>query len=185
METTTMVLDGLELRLAGDHHEAFLRCVPYGVTTTRTKTPERMLAGAFQEATAAASKIRLTDENHANGRRPVGVGLALEDRPDGLYGRFRFYNTPEGRAALENVQEGTYGGVSVGFVAVQERMAAGVREIVRARLHHVSLVDTPAYEDAEILSVRSADRFAYLLTERKTLDIPDVPLLTPLITPRR
>lgn len=155
----------LEVREVNGQHELFGICVPYNRITTKVgATPELFRPGSLAGAVPKAAQIRLVDENHQlRGRRPVGVATALEERGDeGLFGRFRFYNTPEGRAALENTSEGTYGGLSVGFVAVREQEVNGTREILEARLHHVSLVDEPAYEDARILAVRgAADRLAY------------------------
>lgn len=157
MTETTIV--PLELRHDGEHSLDGL-CVPYGVTTLKAGYPrgERFLAGAFRElAQSGPAKIRLTDSHDETGKRPVGVATEFRDTDDGLFGRFRFYNTPEGRGARENVKEETYGGLSVGFLPVEERRADdGAREIVRARLFHVSLVDEPAYADARVLAVRAA-----------------------------
>ncbi|MCL1871952.1 MAG: HK97 family phage prohead protease [Promicromonosporaceae bacterium] len=162
METTFIEFDQLEVRDADGHHELYGVCVPYGVETRKAPTarPERFRFGAFAAAIAAAAKIRLTDENHAAGRRPVGVATQLEERRDGLHGRFRFYETDEGRNAYANVLEQTYGGLSIGFACVKDAVVAGVREVQEARLFHVSLVDEPAYEAAQIVSVRSAAEYA-------------------------
>jgi HK97 family phage prohead protease len=177
-ETTFVAAERLEIREAADgHHELEGVCVPYGVETRRAGArPERFRPGAFRDALAGAvGKIRLVDHNHSDSRRPVAVATALEERTGGLWGRFRFYNTPEGRAALENVREETYGGLSIGFVALREAIdAAGVREVIDARLHHVSLVDDPAYADAQILAVRSAvdvARFEHLRNRPEKLVI--------------
>lgn len=186
METETIIVDlgRLELRDADGAHELDGVCVPYGIETRKAgPRPERFAAHAFA-GTTELSKIRLVDENHAwRGRRPVGVAKALNDEAVGLVGRFRFYDTPEGRAAYENVRAGTYGGLSVGFAAIREQIVGGVREITEARLHHVSLVDEPAYDDAEIIAVRSADqRPAWTTVHFDTLDTVEIPLLTPLVT---
>ncbi|MGI9823953.1 HK97 family phage prohead protease [Agromyces sp. Marseille-Q5079] len=133
-------------------------CVPYGRRTDRAPggTPEVILSGAFAAAVAAPSSVRLQDNNHSKNTRPVGVAVELHETPEGLWGRFRLYRTPEGRAAFENVVAGTYGGLSVGFIAVSETNIRGVRNIQSARLDHVSLVDEPAYPDAQILAIRGS-----------------------------
>jgi len=176
MTETTVV--PLELRKSNDHALEGI-AVPYDVTTMKAGYPrgERFLPGAFAEIDATA-KIRLTD-SHLEGdqRRPVGVGTSFRDTPAGLLSAFRFYDTPEGRGARENVIEGTYGGLSVGFVPIEERIGDdGAREIVKARLFHVSLVDEPAYDDARILAVRSAvpdEVVALLAVEYRPEDFPD------------
>jgi len=177
METTLIADAEIEVRSSGDTHTIRLRAVPYGRVTTRAdnpgRRPERFAAGAFAGLTTSPARIRLVDENHAKNRRPVGIATAWADRADALYGDFRFYDTPEGRAAFENAREGTYEGVSVGFVATDEADVDGVREIRAARLHHVSLVDDPAYDDARILELRGrgVDEYAFL-RNRPTLILP-------------
>jgi hypothetical protein len=154
-------------------------CIPYGVTTMKAGYPngERFVPHAFADVATAHAKIRLTDQHDETGRRPVGVAVRFQDHEDGLLGTFRFYNTPEGRGARENVIEETYGGLSVGFLPVEERTAQadGAREVVKARLFHVSLVDEPAYEDARILAVRHAlpDVSALLAVEYDLGSFPD------------
>jgi len=182
METTYVPVTSLEARDAGSGvHELEGVCVPYDVVTTRVAgQPEVFRRGAFSTlATALPSKVRLTDHNHSDQRRPVGVATALTDAEDGLRGRFRFYDTPEGRAAYENVREETYGGLSIGFVSVRAEVKDGVRNVLEARLHHVSLVDEPAYEDAQVMALRAAqDRYA-IFRHRPQVTVPDtdVPLM--------
>jgi HK97 family phage prohead protease len=176
-ETTVAVaVDTLEVRTTdGGGHVLEGICIPYDQPTLKAgPRPEVFRRGAFASIAEAVGKVRLTDENHASGRRPVGLGEAFEERAGGLWGRFRFYNTRQGRDAFENVTEGTYGGLSIGFRAVREAIVEGVRNVYEARLHHVSLVDDPAYDGAAILQVRSAVEFAALRVRHEMpLDIPD------------
>jgi HK97 family phage prohead protease len=171
METTlTIPVDTLELRDADGVHELEGICVPYDRPTMKAgPRPEVFRRGAFATIAEAVGKVRLTDENHANGRRPVGIAEAFEERADGLWGRFRFYKTRQGADAYDNVREGTYGGLSIGFRAIVDDVVAGVRNVREARLHHVSLVDEPAYDDARIIAVRAADEWAAL---RRVVELP-------------
>lgn len=160
MDTTYIEITDLEVRDAGGGtHELVGLCVPYDTPTSKVpgKRAEVFRHGAFATASGASAKVRLRDRNHDLKARPVGTAVQLEERDSGLYGRFRFYNTPEGRAAYENVLEETYGGLSIGFATVRDQPTPGGREVLEARLHHVSLVDTPAYDDAKVLAVRHAD----------------------------
>jgi HK97 family phage prohead protease len=186
-ETTTLPL---QLRAADDGNSLDGLCVPYGVTSTKAGYPrgERFVVGAFSELVeergAGRSKIRLTDQHDETGRRPIGVGVEFREEPVGLFGRFRFYNTPEGRGGRENVMEETYGGLSVGFLPILTRTADdGAREVVKARLFHVSLVDEPAYDDARVLAVRSAfpDVDKLLAITYDLDDLPDAPNLVSLV----
>lgn len=183
----------LELRRAAgsDKHELEGVCVPYGRTSMKTEhvQGERFLPGAFASLTSGAPKVRLRDAHVQLGeeRRPVGIATEFRDTPDGLVGRFRFYDTPEGRGAWENVVEETYGGLSVGFMPVQDRKGAdGAREILKAKLHHVALVDEPAYEEARVLAVRQSRRPLPDVSElvAKSYDVaalPDRPDLTSVL----
>lgn len=181
----------LELRRAAGskQHELEGVCVPYGRTSMKTEYPagERFLPGAFAALTARSAKVRLRDAHAQDERRPVGIATGFSDSDEGLVGRFRFYDTPEGRGAWENVVEETYGGLSVGFYPVRDRKSAdGVREIVEAKLHHVALVDEPAYEEARVLAVRHDTRplpdVSELLATDYDLDgLPDRPDLTSLL----
>ena len=190
MTTETMTLP-LELRAAQDGNSLDGLCVPYGTTSIKAGYPrgERFIAGAFSELvetrSSGRSKIRLTDSHDESGRRPIGVGVEFREEPAGLWGRFRFYNTPEGRGGRENVMEETYGGLSIGFLPLAERVADdGAREITRARLFHVSLVDEPAYDDARVLAVRAASlpaRIEELLAVTYDDELPEVPDLSRLV----
>lgn len=184
--TETVVLP-LELRHSGpDQNTLEGLCVPYGKTTTKAGYPqgERFLPGAFASAPGNERRVRLTDMHDDTGKRPVGIATTFRDTPDGLWGSFRFYATPEGRGARENCLEETYGGLSVGFLADQEQRGEdGAREVVRARLFHVSLVDEPAYEDARVLAVRAAlpNVDALLAVQYDLADFPDPPDLASLV----
>lgn len=182
MTATELATAPLEVRAvdtdAEGRHTIEALCVPYDRPTYAVALKgfngERFARGAFADLLANPAtwpKVRLTD-NHVDGRerRPVAKATEFRDTADGLVGRWQFFNTPEGRGAFENVAEGTYGGVSVGFVTAPDgytRTREGLREVRRARLHHVALVDEPAYREAQVLSARAAEEAA---AERRRID---------------
>lgn len=162
-ETATLALEVRATTTEGDRHTLDALCVPYDTPTYTTphRGGEMFAPDAFADLLAAPQswpKVRLTDSHtDSDVRRPVAKATEFRTSAEGLVGRFQFFNTPEGRGAWENVAEGTYGGLSVGFVALAEgRTPAGVREVRSARLHHVSLVDEPAYKEARVLALRAA-----------------------------
>lgn len=160
METTYAEAQAFETR-AGEDGTHYIEgiCVPYGRVTHRVgPVPEQFERGAFAELLAAQPrvKVKLTDYNHSRTRIPVGYSEAFEDRTAGLWCRFRINATPEGDSAVKNSLAGVYQGLSVGFIARQHEIRDGVRHVTSARLDHVSLVEDPAYLEAEILAVRGA-----------------------------
>lgn len=180
--TTDLATAPLEVRAVDTddegRHTMEALCVPYGKPTyavdLKGYNGERFKAGAFADLLANPAtwpKVRLTD-SHVDGRerRPIAKAVEFRDTADGLVGRWQFFNTPEGRGGWENLTEGTYGGVSVGFMTPPDgfvRTADGLREVRRARLHHVALVDEPAYREAQVLSARAAEEAA---AERARID---------------
>lgn len=60
------------------------------------------------------------------------------------------------------IASGLLNGASIGFRALSERMAGGVREIALARLEEISLVDIPAYPASHGLAIRRADDSAIM-----------------------
>lgn len=165
-ETATVALEVRDVATDDGRHTLEALCVPYETPTYAVSVPghrgEVFARDAFSGLLSAPQtwpKVRLTDSHtDTSARRPVAKAVDFRDSPEGLIGRFQFFNTPEGRGAWENVTEGTYGGLSVGFIALTEgTRSGGLREVRSARLHHVSLVDEPAYREARILATRAED----------------------------
>ena len=75
--------------------------------------------------------------------REVRVSVALPD-------------TQRGRDAAVSVRNGTLTGLSIEFIAESEGMVSGIREIRRASLHGVGLVDDPSYTSS-LVSVRQGN----------------------------
>jgi HK97 family phage prohead protease len=181
VEFTIAPVDGFEVRESGDSHEIEGICVPYGEVTHRAgPRPELFEPGAFADlatqARGSGVRLFLYDNNHDLKRVPAGTAVEFRDQPTGLWGRFRFHRTVEGRGAFDNLAEGVYSGLSIGFQSVRDRVVDGVRRVAQARLHHVSLVTEPAYEGAQILALRGADdlaeQWARIRGNTPTLEIP-------------
>jgi HK97 family phage prohead protease len=171
LEMTYAPLEGMEQRSENDRHYIEGICVPYGAVTTRVgPVPEIFDKGAFAELVASGATVKLTDYNHSRQRVPVGYSERFEERSAGLWSRFRLNLTPEGQSAHANAADGVYRGLSVGFYTRAEEIRDGVRHVVQAKLDHVSLVEDPAYAEAEILAVRGASdwqaQYAWVLATR-------------------
>lgn len=89
---------------------------------------------------------------------PLGKPLMLDDRTAGLYLEARISDTTDGNDALTLVRDGVLDGFSVGFSVPEGgdvwNAQRTERQINRANLHEVSLVNFPAYDRARVDSVR-------------------------------
>lgn len=136
--------------------------VPYGVAAevedNGRRYREAFEAGAFKRATRAPTRLELLVEHRdASPLDPVGLGLAFEEKPDGLFGTWRVYDGAVGDHVLERVKGGALRGLSVGF----RPLGPGRREedgtLVRTSCHldEVSLTRSPAFARALVTAVRS------------------------------
>lgn len=157
------------------------RIVPYNtVATVSDGGPtykEMFLPGAFGPQLRAANRVDvlLNFEHRQSIGDVVGRGTSLRDENDGLYGSFRVLDHADGDKALELVNAGVLGGMSVEFAAVRSRTVDGVVQRQSARIRNVALCRSPAYEDARVLAVRQADEDAEEEQEREVIVLP--PLL--------
>lgn len=160
VELTTVAFPlALELRVT-DAGERTLEgiVVPYGETTFLTADPagERFVAGSLNRTVtdrgARVKLFRAHDHSRAVGR---AVGWDPDNRR-GLWGAFRVAATAAGNEVLDEVREGVLDAFSVGFRPLQARRGRdGVREIVEAALHEVSVAPMGAYDGARVMALRT------------------------------
>jgi Escherichia/Staphylococcus phage prohead protease len=185
MSTPPAQILAMEIRSVDVEHRTLVgRCIPYDETSYLVPDPrgERVLRGAFSksisEKRAAASRVflyRNHDRDHA-----IGHALDFVDAADGLLGTFEIRASTMGDEALEEVRTGYLPALSAGFRTIRERRAKdGAREIVEAALVEVSLLSTPAYQNARVLELRqAADReklLADLFPPRPEIDLTPIP----------
>lgn len=146
------------------------RLVPYNVPAQVVELgdkgveryAEEFAPGAFRfqlehrDARAVAGRVRLLDE-HEGGSGKLGVGRALVERDDALYGEFLVFasRAPD----VEQLLDAGQMGVSIGFHPTGRGLVRkdGTRVRTSAFLHHVALVPQGTYADAQVLSFRSDD----------------------------
>lgn len=150
--------------------------VPYNEVSLLAGDPagERFLPGAFRRSIEhRGDKIPLL-ANHDT-QRVMGYSTGFEDGTDELVGSFKVNAGDGGDGLLDELRNGYYSGLSVGFVPIRTgRGGDGVKEIREAKLVEVSTVGVPAYEGAALLSVRNAQALDALLVP--FLARPDVNL---------
>jgi HK97 family phage prohead protease len=150
------------------------RAVPYGVWTSRGWYLESVAAGAFdksiQEAAGTGLPLHLF---HDSDTFPVGVSTAWDSRKDALYGTWRLDQGAEAQRAAALAADGMLVYLSVGHAPIRnawdyidpsewnpdlgaDHMDRVTR--VESRLVEVSMLTAPAFPQAQVLSLASANR---------------------------
>ena len=114
-------------------------------------------AGAFGDVAA----LNLTLTLHHARDRPIaasqGGGLVLADSPEALTFRAAIADCADGNDCLSLIRSGVLRGASIEFWPLKERLADDeVREVVKARLSGLSIVDRPAFGGSTIHAMAGA-----------------------------
>lgn len=162
----------------GSGREIFGRAVPYGVTIDNVSDfggapyRERFEYGAFARTIRERGhKVKLL-MSHDRRKLAVGRAVDLREQPDGLYSAFEVANTRDGDELLELVRTGVVDSFSIGFQPVRDRrepdrVNGDLVTRLEVKLHEVSAVNFPAYEDALIGGVRSEFTIPRAVAERR------------------
>jgi HK97 family phage prohead protease len=129
--------------------------VPYGTPGRTSAGLKRIQAGALR-LVDGAPVIGLYG-HRTPGAEPRGVSrlIAHEERPDGLYGRLRIAETPDGDELLAEIRGGVREGVSVELSDVAYD-PADPDLVVSARLDAVAHVPLPAYDSARVSALAAS-----------------------------
>jgi HK97 family phage prohead protease len=161
--------------------------IPYEIESTVSDPPdfrpykESIARGAFRSVVNAPNRVLLDFEHY--GALPDAVGsmgsiagtlghaVTLEERSDGLFGRFRVLKGPDGDKALELAHEGVLGGFSAAMRPLRStRTPAGTMRRLKVHLDRVSLCRQGAYEQARVMAIRSEQTFVDMKDLTKPLD---------------
>lgn len=149
------------VELAGDGRTLEALCVPYGVRAEVADPPtfepymEEFLPGSFKGATKAPNRVLLDFEHQTSIGNVLGHGVELEERTDGLYGKFRVTEHADGDKALGLIRDKVLTGMSVMFKPLRSQRAGDVVQRLKAHLDRVSLCRVGAYPQAQVLAVRA------------------------------
>ena len=111
---------------------------------------ERFLPGAFGDAARLDVVLNVQHDRRRPIARTGGGGLRLVDSEQSLS---IHADLPESRDAddvLSLVRSKVLRGLSIEFLPVTEGLVDGIREIARARLSAVAVVDRPAYTGSQV-----------------------------------
>ena len=94
-------------------------CVPYGPVGNSSLGAITFSRGSLTFAEVGRVKLLLQHDPKVS----LGYALSLEDRPDGLWGRFSVVESDEGDKALVEAAHGSRDGLSVGVMLDEEVLA--------------------------------------------------------------
>lgn len=146
------------------------KAVPYGVQTNTGWYLEDFAPKAFAKSITEAARDLPFLLFHDSRTFSIGAADEWKEEKDGLIGRWRLDGSDMAQRAAQQAKDGFLTGLSVGFMPIRstwtypedwnpdlgpEHMDRVTR--LEARLLEVSLVSTPAYAEAGVTLVRSAD----------------------------
>lgn len=143
------------------------RVAPYGEVGHTSVGPTRFEAGAFGDLDPDSVKLVVEHDDV----RPIGKAVSLTADEHGVTGTFKVANTTTGNDALVEASEGLRDGLSVGAL-IEDGGATtdehGVLVVTSARIAHVGLVTSPAFEAARVTRVAATSRNTERISPKTT-----------------
>ena len=134
-----------EVRMQDDRTVSGI-AVPYGETISVGGIQERFERGAVD----SIENVKLFYGH----QEPIGLVTKAEDTDAGLLIEAHISDTPKGNEVRTLLKDGVLNKFSVGFLPKVDRQEEGVIVREKVQLKEVSVVAFPAYENANVLSVR-------------------------------
>jgi HK97 family phage prohead protease len=162
-ELHTREVQGLQFEIRNDddgHHLVGL-VAPFGAVYDAGSYLERFAPTAFDKTIQERGRNIALLEQHATDRMPIGRAVDWQKTNDGIIADFLLARTARAEEARALAEDGFVTGFSVGFIPVRTRSmemdGRPLRERTEVKLDHVGFVRTPAYQEAQLISVRAFD----------------------------
>lgn len=193
-ESVTVQLAAAGQPVTASPAERFIEglCVPYGPVGHSSLGAITFAQGSLTFAEVGRVKLLFQHDPKIS----LGYAVSLEDRPDGLWGKFLVADGPDGDKALVEAANGARDGLSVGVHLDEDTLAQIIEKwmsddtsetAAAGRLLEVSQVSIPAFDDARIPSSAAAAKAA--LSGHVTLAVqfgnPPTPPATPTAPPKK
>lgn len=128
--------------------------LPWGKVATTGFSRWRFKRGSL--AWSQVSRVKLLRDHEVG--QPVGRAVSLANRNEGLWGRFKIRNGPEGDDVLDLAQDQILDGFSAGAIIQAEGWELdpsdrGVRLVSNATLRETTITAMPAFDDARVTHV--------------------------------
>ncbi len=102
-----------------------------------------------------SAKIKLLLEHDP--KQPIGRAINFTTNDDGIYASFKIAETTRGNDSLVEASQDLRSGLSIGALVEASEPRNGILYVQAASLEEVSLVYSPAYESAQVLSVAASE----------------------------
>ena len=102
-----------------------------------------------------SAKIKLLLEHDP--KQPIGRAINFTTNDDGIYASFKIAETTRGNDSLVEASQDLRSGLSIGALVEASEPRNGILYVQAASLQEVSLVYSPAYESAQVLSVAASE----------------------------
>lgn len=125
----------------------------YGATGQTSAGPVVFEQGSIQMP--SASRIKLLAQHNAND--PIGRAQSFSTEGNFIYGSFKISSSSKGTDYLTLAAEDLVSGLSVGVEVISSLPKDNYLLVTSARLVEVSLVESPAFENAIVTSVAASE----------------------------
>jgi len=129
------------------------KIMEYGATGQTSVGPVIFERGSISIPSAA--KVKLLAQHEPN--NPIGRAQSFTSEGDFLYGTFKISNSSKGTDYLTLAAEDLISGLSVGVEVEASLPKDGYLLVTAAKLVEVSLVETPAFENAIVTKVAASE----------------------------
>jgi HK97 family phage prohead protease len=132
------------------------KIVPFGETGSTNVGKVIFEKGSIQ--IPSVSKIKLLAQHDKTASGVIGRMQNYQESNDGIYASFKVSASRDGENYLVKASEGLLDGLSVGVEVISSKdQKDGTLLVTAARLYEVSLVESPAFDNARVLDVAAEE----------------------------
>jgi HK97 family phage prohead protease len=148
------------------------KIVPFGETGSTNVGKVIFEKGSIQ--IPSVSKIKLLAQHDKTASGVIGRMQNYQESNDGIYASFKVSASRDGENYLVKASEGLLDGLSVGVEVISSKdQKDGTLLVTAARLYEVSLVESPAFDNARVLDVAAEEAEEEISVTEEVADVPN------------
>ena len=132
------------------------KIVPFGEVGNTSVGPVVFTKGSIKIGDPGKIKMLMQHKND----KPIGRMQKFQEAEDGIYAQFKISSSMQGSDALILASEGLIDGLSVGVEVTGSKQTKDYLMVTAATLKEVSLVETPAFANANVTKVAASENEA-------------------------